>query len=163
MESISSSERSDRSESEYEVERIIGRRKDSDGDIEYKIKWRGYGSEEDSWAKEKELSNATALIAEFEKLAKKKLQEKKRQQKKIKKKKRQKKSRGPKRKNVSNSKVSARYIVQDMYKVPGEENETLFKVIDSNTMTPHFLSKDYLFEKDPLALAIYYDQIVVFS
>jgi hypothetical protein len=44
-----------------------------DGEVEYLLKWEGYGEEESTWTKENDL-NCPELVAEFEEERKKKLE-----------------------------------------------------------------------------------------
>ncbi|XP_056148773.1 chromodomain Y-like protein [Lampris incognitus] len=49
----------------YEVERIVDRRKNKKGKVEYLVRWRGYGTEEDTWEPESNLSSCLVYIQEF--------------------------------------------------------------------------------------------------
>ena len=57
----------------FEVERIVGRRT-NDGEedpakkglTEYKVRWKGYSPEDDTWESEESLGSAMALVREFE-------------------------------------------------------------------------------------------------
>ncbi|XP_066512759.1 chromodomain Y-like protein [Hoplias malabaricus] len=53
------------SEELYEVERIVGKRKNKKGKMEYLVRWRGYGFEGDTWEPEANLSNCYEFISEF--------------------------------------------------------------------------------------------------
>lgn len=52
-------------EEEYEVEKIIHHRKFSNGDVEYLVRWKGYGSDDDTWEKESNLTSSALIIAEY--------------------------------------------------------------------------------------------------
>lgn len=49
----------------YEVERIVGKRKNKKGKTEYLVRWRGYGFEGDTWEPESHLSSCIEFIHEF--------------------------------------------------------------------------------------------------
>ncbi|XP_051991048.1 chromodomain Y-like protein isoform X1 [Xyrauchen texanus] len=49
----------------YEVERIVGKRKNKKGKTEYLVRWRGYGFEGDTWEPESHLSSCIQFIHEF--------------------------------------------------------------------------------------------------
>ncbi|XP_012987479.2 chromodomain Y-like protein isoform X1 [Esox lucius] len=53
------------SEELYEVERIVDKRKNKKGKMEYLVRWRGYGYEGDTWEPETHLSACTEFIHEF--------------------------------------------------------------------------------------------------
>ncbi|VDN33602.1 unnamed protein product, partial [Gongylonema pulchrum] len=51
-------------EDEYEVERILD--VDAvDGQVKYKVRWKGYGSGEDSWEPEENLESARLILDEY--------------------------------------------------------------------------------------------------
>nr|XP_057924813.1 chromodomain Y-like protein [Doryrhamphus excisus] len=49
----------------YEVERIVDKRKNRKGRVEYLVRWRGYGSEGDTWEPESHLSTCMVYVHEF--------------------------------------------------------------------------------------------------
>ncbi|XP_062843944.1 chromodomain Y-like protein [Trichomycterus rosablanca] len=49
----------------YEVERIVGKRKNKKGKTEYLVRWRGYDFEGDTWEPEANLSGCMEFIKEF--------------------------------------------------------------------------------------------------
>ncbi|KAM4551742.1 chromodomain Y-like protein [Odontesthes bonariensis] len=49
----------------YEVERIVDRRKNKKGKVEYLVRWRGYGSEGDTWEPESHLSTCMTYVHDF--------------------------------------------------------------------------------------------------
>ncbi|XP_075045088.1 chromodomain Y-like protein 2 [Mixophyes fleayi] len=49
----------------YEVERIVDKRKNKKGKWEYLIRWKGYGSSEDTWEPEHHLQHCEEFIDEF--------------------------------------------------------------------------------------------------
>lgn len=49
----------------YEVERIVGKRKNKKGKMEYLVRWRGYDFEEDTWEPEANLASCIEFIKEF--------------------------------------------------------------------------------------------------
>ncbi|XP_034039362.1 chromodomain Y-like protein isoform X1 [Thalassophryne amazonica] len=49
----------------YEVERIVAKRKNKKGKMEYLVRWRGYSSEGDTWEPESHLSTCMAYVHEF--------------------------------------------------------------------------------------------------
>ena len=53
-------------EMEYEVEKILSKRKRY-GKVEYLVRWRGYTAEEDTWKKEENLGNAQEAVEDYEK------------------------------------------------------------------------------------------------
>ncbi|XP_052244861.1 M-phase phosphoprotein 8-like isoform X1 [Dreissena polymorpha] len=67
----------------FEVERILGKIK-TNGKVQYKIRWKGFGPEEDTWEPTKNLASCQDLIEEFERkqteLAKKRSEERKMKQ-----------------------------------------------------------------------------------
>ena len=59
----------DSSSEELEVDIVVGKRKISTR-IEYKIRWKDYDSDDDSWEPVYNLGNAKAEIAKYEKIHK---------------------------------------------------------------------------------------------
>ncbi|XP_030630329.1 chromodomain Y-like protein isoform X2 [Chanos chanos] len=53
------------SEELYEVERIVGKRKNKKGKTEYLVRWRGYGFEGDTWEPESHLTSCIEFIHDF--------------------------------------------------------------------------------------------------
>ncbi|KAM4689460.1 chromodomain Y-like protein [Discoglossus pictus] len=53
------------SEELYEVERIVDKRKNKKGKIEYLVHWKGYVSDDDTWEPEQHLVNCEEYILEF--------------------------------------------------------------------------------------------------
>ncbi|XP_027978676.1 chromodomain Y-like protein isoform X1 [Eumetopias jubatus] len=53
------------SEELYEVERIVDKRKNKKGKIEYLVRWKGYDSEDDTWEPEQHLVNCEEYIHDF--------------------------------------------------------------------------------------------------
>lgn len=51
-------------ELEYEVEKVIAER-GTRARKEYRVRWTGYGPEEDTWVKEKDLGNAQEILTEW--------------------------------------------------------------------------------------------------
>ncbi|XP_054620655.1 chromodomain Y-like protein isoform X2 [Dunckerocampus dactyliophorus] len=49
----------------YEVERIVDKRKNRKGRVEYLVRWRGYGSEGDTWEPESHLSTCMVYVHDF--------------------------------------------------------------------------------------------------
>ncbi|XP_034411698.1 chromodomain Y-like protein isoform X1 [Cyclopterus lumpus] len=49
----------------YEVERIVDKRKNKKGKVEYLVRWRGYGSEGDTWEPESHLSTCMIYVHDF--------------------------------------------------------------------------------------------------
>ncbi|GAA6068435.1 chromodomain Y-like protein [Tachysurus ichikawai] len=49
----------------YEVERIVGKRKNKKGKMEYLVRWRGYTFEGDTWEPEANLTSCIEFINEF--------------------------------------------------------------------------------------------------
>lgn len=49
----------------YEVERIMDRRRSALGQVEYLVRWRGYGSDSDTWEPETHLETCSAHIHDF--------------------------------------------------------------------------------------------------
>ncbi|KAG7455524.1 hypothetical protein MATL_G00257740 [Megalops atlanticus] len=56
------------SEELYEVEKIVDKRKNKKGKMEYLVRWRGYGFEGDTWEPETHLSNCMEFIHDFNRL-----------------------------------------------------------------------------------------------
>lgn len=48
-----------------QVERIVDKRRNRKGKVEYLVRWRGYGSEEDTWEPESHLSTCMIYVHEF--------------------------------------------------------------------------------------------------
>lgn len=48
-----------------QVERIVDKRKNKKGKVEYLVRWRGYGSEGDTWEPESHLSTCMIYVHEF--------------------------------------------------------------------------------------------------
>ncbi|XP_045907160.1 chromodomain Y-like protein isoform X1 [Micropterus dolomieu] len=49
----------------YEVERIVDKRKNKKGKVEYLVRWRGYSSEGDTWEPESHLSTCMIYVHDF--------------------------------------------------------------------------------------------------
>ncbi|XP_041804272.1 chromodomain Y-like protein isoform X2 [Chelmon rostratus] len=49
----------------YEVERIMDKRKNKKGKVEYLVRWRGYGSDGDTWEPESHLSTCMMYVHDF--------------------------------------------------------------------------------------------------
>ncbi|XP_053722075.1 chromodomain Y-like protein 2 isoform X1 [Synchiropus splendidus] len=52
----------------YEVERIVDKRRNKKGKLEYLIRWKGYGSKEDTWEPEHHLLHCEEFIDQFNSL-----------------------------------------------------------------------------------------------
>ena len=55
------------SEEEYVVEKIVGKRINKDGVLEYKVKWEGYSDQESTWEPLENLVNVQNIIEDYEK------------------------------------------------------------------------------------------------
>ena len=51
---------------EFEVERILDKRRDAKDGYEYLVQWRGYSSEDNSWEPASNVANAARAIADYE-------------------------------------------------------------------------------------------------
>lgn len=60
-------------DTDYEVSRIVADRRTSTGEWEYKVRWTGYGPEDDMWLPEQELQNAPMILREWRALRRTKL------------------------------------------------------------------------------------------
>ncbi|XP_072318291.1 chromodomain Y-like protein [Eucyclogobius newberryi] len=49
----------------YEVERIVDRRRSGQGQVQYLVRWRGYGSDCDTWEPEEHLETCSPHVQEF--------------------------------------------------------------------------------------------------
>lgn len=52
----------------YEVDRVIDKRKNKKGRVEYLVRWRGYGSEGDTWEPETHLTTCMNYVQDFNRL-----------------------------------------------------------------------------------------------
>ncbi|KAG5851086.1 hypothetical protein ANANG_G00089280 [Anguilla anguilla] len=52
----------------YEVEKIVDKRKNKKGKVEYLVRWRGYGFEDDTWEPETHLANCVEFIHEYNRI-----------------------------------------------------------------------------------------------
>ncbi|XP_074204141.1 chromodomain Y-like protein isoform X1 [Camelus bactrianus] len=50
----------------FTVERIVDKRKNKKGKTEYLVRWKGYGSEDDTWEPEQHLENCEEYIRDFQ-------------------------------------------------------------------------------------------------
>jgi len=57
---------------EFQVEKILDKRTTKGGDVEYLVKWQGFGEEDNTWEQEDGLDSCLNLIAAFERDQKKK-------------------------------------------------------------------------------------------
>eukprot|EP00026_Physarum_polycephalum_P003899 Phypoly_transcript_03916.p1 GENE.Phypoly_transcript_03916~~Phypoly_transcript_03916.p1 ORF type:complete len:757 (+),score=209.78 Phypoly_transcript_03916:130-2271(+) len=80
IESDIESESEEEKETEYTVLAVVGKKILPSGRVRYKIRWEGYGSDEDTWEDAKNCANCDAKIREFEEAEKKKENEKKEKQ-----------------------------------------------------------------------------------
>jgi hypothetical protein len=55
------------SEEEYVVEKLVGKRINKEGVLEYKVKWEGYSDQESTWEPLENLINVKNIIEEYEK------------------------------------------------------------------------------------------------
>jgi hypothetical protein len=53
-----------RASEEFEVEEVVGHRKRK-GKLLYRIRWKGYGAQEDTWVLEKDLRNAPEKLKKY--------------------------------------------------------------------------------------------------
>ena len=60
---------------EYDVEKIIGKRK-VNGHIQYKVKWKGYPNEDSSWEPIENLENSQEFVKAFDAKYDKEMEEK---------------------------------------------------------------------------------------
>ena len=67
---------------EYEVEKIIKKRKSHNGKEEYLVKWKGYNKNESTWEPKSNLKNAMNALKDFESLFNKKNKKMKKKEKK---------------------------------------------------------------------------------
>lgn len=56
-----------RDDKEYEIEGIINKRVDS-GQVQYKVKWKGYSEEKATWEPEENLTKAKKLLREYDEI-----------------------------------------------------------------------------------------------
>jgi len=56
----------DAAEQEWSVERIIGKRVDAEGNVQYRVHWSGYSEDEATWEPLEHLDNTATLIDKFE-------------------------------------------------------------------------------------------------
>uniref|UniRef100_A0A914WZ15 Chromo domain-containing protein n=1 Tax=Plectus sambesii TaxID=2011161 RepID=A0A914WZ15_9BILA len=54
------------SQSENEVEKVVGKKTLKDGSVRYLLKWKGYPSSANTWEPPQHLANCSSLIADFE-------------------------------------------------------------------------------------------------
>jgi hypothetical protein len=54
------------SDTEYGVEAILGKRADSEGSVEYLVKWENCSSEQNSWEPESSMEHCQETVREFE-------------------------------------------------------------------------------------------------
>ncbi|CAA2991133.1 Hypothetical predicted protein, partial [Olea europaea subsp. europaea] len=52
-------------EEEFEVEKVITHRRLANGTVEYKVRWKGYTKDDDTWENEDNLSASADLIADY--------------------------------------------------------------------------------------------------
>ena len=50
---------------EYEVEKILAK-KTTNGEVQYLVRWKGYGKDEDMWLFANDMNHCRRLIKEFE-------------------------------------------------------------------------------------------------
>ena len=55
-----------RRQREYEVEKVLAKKKTDAGDLEYLVKWNGYSTDEASWEPAANLANCTHLVVDYE-------------------------------------------------------------------------------------------------
>jgi hypothetical protein len=66
-ESLLNPRKLDRNEEEYEVEAIVGYKRHRNR-LLFRVRWKGYGPEEDSWLNSQDLRNAPALLRAYKSL-----------------------------------------------------------------------------------------------
>ena len=49
---------------EYKIEKIVGERRNK-GKMQYQVRWKGYGAEDDPWQTARDLQNAPELLKEW--------------------------------------------------------------------------------------------------
>lgn len=52
---------------EYEIDKIVDRKLDDKDNYLYRVRWKGYGAEDDSWRSLDELKTAKEAVAEYDK------------------------------------------------------------------------------------------------
>lgn len=52
---------------EYEIDKIVDRKFDDKDNYLYRVRWKGYGAEDDSWRSLDELKTAKEAVAEYDK------------------------------------------------------------------------------------------------
>ena len=50
---------------EYEIESILNSRRKGPYNVEYLVRWKSYGPEEDSWISSKDMENTQEIVDEF--------------------------------------------------------------------------------------------------
>jgi len=149
---------------EYEVEKIIKKRKLHNGKEEYLIKWKGYKENESTWEPKKNLKNAKNVLKDFESLFIKKKKKKKTVIKKNKKIQKQKQKIFSKKKNLgkkrlrkkankkkiekedeNNNKINKKENENENDKIENKMFENILK-IDTSKTKPIFIieKKDYI-------------------
>eukprot|EP01046_Picozoa_sp_COSAG06_P087512 COSAG06_NODE_34006_length_481_cov_0.764398_1_plen_122_part_01 len=66
-EESSESEDDDDGDGSYSVQRVVDKRTEG-GKVEYRVRWEGYESEDDTWEEVGNLESAAGVVAEFERL-----------------------------------------------------------------------------------------------
>lgn len=151
------------SDEEYVVEKIVGRRKNRDGKVEYFLKWKNYPSSQNTWEPEEHLNCPTLIDAFLKTLNKEGKKSVKRTKKTTRKVKPEKVAEDETEPATTNLQDSTRLIVERIVSVINKNGELHVGLKWKKISSVEYVSSRFVKETYPQLLIDYYEKHIVWN